>query len=586
MIRRRGLAVLAGGLSLLTVACGSATSDGGGSANPGTPPGAGVGGEVGTGALIGTRPASTGPTYYLSPGGNDANPGTSPDRPWQTLNKAARELRAGDTLLLRGGTYRTGNFFQPANSGTSDNPITIKAYPNEVPVITGAPTYNAYFMIIGKSWITIDGLHFVDTTGGTLIWTDSASRLLIRNCSFSSHGGDDMINIARGGYNRIENNTFDTTGDPSGPGAGDHIYIRGSDYNIIQGNYFKKAGHYAIDTIHYDAETSDHNIIRDNTIEQHWGGGIGLIMGSTHTLVERNRIAYSGEEVTSYPKVGIQVAAATNVVRNNLIVKTSASPFRDHGMAVYAYTFAGVRQHARDNRIYNNVIYKSGRSAVAMNQKDGSVNTRNKFLNNVFYFNSVGGPAQEWAPPGNYYLYVETYHAYADNKWPSFPNGNAFFNNLMLHATSAGDFPNEDPVIFYDHENWGHSLAWVQSTYPAAFKGNVSRNPMFVDAERDNFRLRVGSPAIDAGAHLARTSAAGTRTTAVPVDDAYFFTDGFGLVQGDVIRIGANAPVRVTGVDYGTRTLTVSGPVSFRSGDFVDMPYAGSAPDMGAFEHQ
>jgi hypothetical protein len=615
MLGRQALGIVAGGLWLLTAACGSGGGGAGGggaagsTADPspqagtgaglhtgtdaglqtGTDPspqtGTGASLETGTGAVIEGTPVSRGPTYYLSPSGNDASAGTSPAEPWKTLKKAARVLQAGDTLLLRGGSY-VSDHFQPVNSGSPDDPITITAYPNELPVITGKPTFDTYFNILGKSWLIIDGLHFADTTGGTQIHTDDASHLVIRNCTFNNHGGGTMVNIGRGRYNRVEYNTFDTTGNPAGAGSGDHVFVRGSDYNLIQNNYFKKAGHYAIDFINYDAETSDHNIFRDNTIEQRWGGGVGVIRGSTHTLVERNKIYSSGEGVTAFPKVGIQVAAEKNIVRNNLIVRTSASPYRDSGMAVFAYTFSGIRQNARHNRIYNNLIYKSGRSAVDLNQKDGSVNSQNTFVNNVLYHNRVGGPSEKFWPAGNYYITVETFHALANNKWPSFPNGNHFHNNLILHADSAGDHPDEDPLVFYDQDNWGRSLAWVQDRYPAYVSNNISRNPLFVDAERDDFRLRAGSPAIDAGAHLARTTAAGTGTTTVPVGDAYFFSDGFGLVDGDAIQIGSNAPVRVTAVDYDAKTLAVSAPVSFVSGEYVDLPYAGSAPDIGAFEHR
>jgi hypothetical protein len=44
-------------------------------------------------------------TYYVSTGGNDENPG-SEARPLRTIQKAADTVRAGDTILVRGGLYR------------------------------------------------------------------------------------------------------------------------------------------------------------------------------------------------------------------------------------------------------------------------------------------------------------------------------------------------------------------------------------------------------------------------------------------------------------------------------------------------
>ena len=43
--------------------------------------------------------------YYVSTDGSDANPGTI-DRPFQTIQKAAALMVAGDTTYVRAGTYR------------------------------------------------------------------------------------------------------------------------------------------------------------------------------------------------------------------------------------------------------------------------------------------------------------------------------------------------------------------------------------------------------------------------------------------------------------------------------------------------
>jgi hypothetical protein len=44
-------------------------------------------------------------TYYVSPSGVDTNPGTLA-QPYRTVQKAATVAVAGDTVLLRAGTYR------------------------------------------------------------------------------------------------------------------------------------------------------------------------------------------------------------------------------------------------------------------------------------------------------------------------------------------------------------------------------------------------------------------------------------------------------------------------------------------------
>jgi hypothetical protein len=45
-------------------------------------------------------------TYYVAATGNDSNVG-SLALPWATLSKANQAISAGDTVIVRGGTYRS-----------------------------------------------------------------------------------------------------------------------------------------------------------------------------------------------------------------------------------------------------------------------------------------------------------------------------------------------------------------------------------------------------------------------------------------------------------------------------------------------
>ena len=96
-------------------------------------------------------PASIhGATYYVSTSGNDGNNGTSLSTPWRTINKAAQMMVAGDTVFIRGGTYRESAF--PAHSGTSANArITYSAYNSEQVIITGADVFTGW-AASGNAW--------------------------------------------------------------------------------------------------------------------------------------------------------------------------------------------------------------------------------------------------------------------------------------------------------------------------------------------------------------------------------------------------------------------------------------------------
>lgn len=81
------------------------------------------------------RPAAApGRTLYVSPAGSDEAAGSS-ERPWKSLTRAARDLKPGDVLYLKGGTYY--EHVAVTASGTVEKPITIRAFPGELPVIDG-----------------------------------------------------------------------------------------------------------------------------------------------------------------------------------------------------------------------------------------------------------------------------------------------------------------------------------------------------------------------------------------------------------------------------------------------------------------
>src|SRR5262245_49133023 len=78
--------------------------------------------------------------YYVATTGSDSNPGTM-DAPFATLQKGVNVAVAGDTVYIRGGTYKittpanSGAGITFSKSGTSDtNRIKYWAYPGEVPV--------------------------------------------------------------------------------------------------------------------------------------------------------------------------------------------------------------------------------------------------------------------------------------------------------------------------------------------------------------------------------------------------------------------------------------------------------------------
>ena len=73
---------------------------------------------------------------FVSPDGDDTAAG-GPERPWRTLGHAVARLRPGDTLSVRGGTYREHGIEIRAR-GEPDAPIAVVSFAGEEVVIDGS----------------------------------------------------------------------------------------------------------------------------------------------------------------------------------------------------------------------------------------------------------------------------------------------------------------------------------------------------------------------------------------------------------------------------------------------------------------
>ena len=92
-------------------------------------------GESGNSNEASAKPARVPTTYYVSPSGSDSAAGTL-EQPFATVQHGVNQLLAGDTLILRAGSYHESVTL--ARSGTAGAPITLAAYSGETPTLIGA----------------------------------------------------------------------------------------------------------------------------------------------------------------------------------------------------------------------------------------------------------------------------------------------------------------------------------------------------------------------------------------------------------------------------------------------------------------
>jgi len=165
--------------------------------------------------------------------------------------------------------------------------------------------------------------------------------------------------------------------------------------------------------------------------------------------------------------------------------------------------------------------------------------------------------------------------------YPSAQYGAAYFRSYLI----AGNCISRAPTMDIQSLDGGQSLLHYQQRYPEFMAANLDAEPQFVNPAARDYRLTAESPCIDAGVPLTTTTWRGSGRT-VPVADASYFMDGYGLVPGDQVKVGANPTVVVLSVDYANNTLTLIRSITWAQGDPVYVgEFSGSGPDIGAVQH-
>ncbi len=114
--------------------------------------------------------------FYVAPNGSSQGDGSA-ENPWdlQTALSHPAAVKPGDTIWLRGGTYRGG--FTSKLTGTADNPITVRAYPGEhVRIDTNGPANGTdrYFNFYG-GYTHYWGFEVMSSDPGSRVTTESGS---------------------------------------------------------------------------------------------------------------------------------------------------------------------------------------------------------------------------------------------------------------------------------------------------------------------------------------------------------------------------------------------------------------------------
>jgi len=492
------------------------------------------------GAVCATGVAAT---YYVSPAGSASNPGTAA-QPW-SLDKANSSLMPGDTAILMDGQYATA--IQPVRDGAPGQPITYRAEHSQQAVLV---TSSERIYIPGRSYIVVEGVKAENCH--RWIFGTGSSHITINDCYFRNASGWESARFREsGGYITVTNCHFEN--------GGDSLHIRDSDHHYIAGNTFITDSHtnLIIMGVHYS--------VVENNVLINMGQKCMEVFSMRQVLPPNERKSEYNVIQGNYfrsSSSGIQFAGNNMIIRRN-IFDTCA---RGINWANYGGADPGDDPEAwwdQHNRFYNNVCYNCGDGiapgAMSRTWPLGGAYGDFVHVNNIVYGTSTGDQVSITGDAS--------------------PADMEFYYNLILAGSP-------DQNVFYWQNRPGpddyYTLSEIEAAFPDRYANNMQFMPQFVDPDNDDFHLQPTSPCIDAGGPLTTTVGSGSGTV-VPVVDAMFFTNGYGLIDPDVIRIGTQR-VSVVAVDYVADELTVDKPVVWTHAMPVYMDFNGSGPDLGAYE--
>ncbi len=469
---------------------------------------------------------------------------------YNTLQEAANVATAGDTILIRAGTYNQQ--LRPANSGTVAGYITFRSYGSET--VTISLGSDIAIDISDRNYIILDGLTVDESR-----WLEAvnAHYNIVQNCTFSNSwatGTTGNVRFISSTYNRILNNVIYE--------GNDNLLLIDSEHNLVQGNSITEGAHSL-----WGIRCGDYNVIRNNYFynsQQKIGevydcgedtSAVPNSFDSTkHNLIEGNEFGKSSTYYATTGGNGIQYAGQNGIIRKNV--------FYNCGVGLGMQVYSDEALYVENNRVYQNVFYDNTCAGIGVRGDEQN----DVFKNNILYWNKgISGDCYGTGP--------------AQIVFRGSIQGYTFQNNNIFNQSAGQD-------VIHEEFGTGVSLTWFQTNYPGVYRDNVEVNPGFVNAAGADFTLDNTSPMIDAGGFLTHTANAGSGTV-VPVLDASYFYDGFGIDGeiGDLIRLeGQNVLLRITAVNYTANTLTLSASISWSAGQGVALAYSDSAPDMGAFE--
>lgn len=502
-------------------------------------------------------------TYYVSPDGNDGATGLATTSALRTVQRALNLAQPGDTVLLRGGTYR--EHAQAVRSGTPGQPITLAAYSNETPVIKGSRVVTNWTHAGGSIWKRSGW-----TNWSQQVFVDGEPLQMIGPTLHAAYApiGLGVADMIPGSFHVATNESALYVWLPDGDNPAGHLVeAAAGDYRRV----LDLLGYYHVDGLDIRHSNvivqwpaffaGDGSVVRNCTIRHN--DMIGVIVGhnarlencdishngvlgaqTSHTNVTiRNNLVYSNNYRgfnDNFISAGIKVYGAGTVlvesnllhdnfgngiwvdfcrdeslkqIRGNTILRNRRPPSRPDAAA--AALFAEI---SRNVLFENNLVVDSSITAVRIAESDNCRVFNNTIIGTLGHaaiearLNPRQIPYNQYAEnvPANYEWITFTSNRLANNLlynneveyelwWPT----NSPNTNLVVHG-NASDFNlfHRDTGIPAFRAAGIHTGLVAFSAATGFDVHSLQQTPRLAEPASGNYRLSAISPAVDAGTNL------------------------------------------------------------------------------------
>jgi hypothetical protein len=175
---------------------------------------------------------------FVAPGGSDDGDGSAA-HPYATLSKAVAEVKPGQTIALRGGTYRPTSPISITTSGTAGKPIVLSGYRDERPVIdaSGIPA-DQWAITQQASWWTVQGLEVTKARSHAYVCR-ACTNTVFRHLSMHGNARSGLLLRDQGtAGNQVLDSDFYDNRDPASTDSGTGLGIQfgAGEGNLVRGN--------------------------------------------------------------------------------------------------------------------------------------------------------------------------------------------------------------------------------------------------------------------------------------------------------------------------------------------------------------